>query len=103
MQVRTQHDGDAAVLALRGDLDLASAPSLSQALDEACTGGTPERVVVDLRAVRFMDSSGLQALIRAYRWAEERAIELVLVRGRPPVHRVFELTRTDRLFKISPA
>jgi anti-sigma B factor antagonist len=52
------------VIALRGDMDIASVESLDAALDQALATA-PARVTVDLRGVGFVDSSGLRFLLRA--------------------------------------
>jgi anti-anti-sigma factor len=51
------------VIAVRGDMDVASIEPLDAALEQALTGAPP-RVVVDLRGVGFVDSSGLRFLLR---------------------------------------
>ena len=50
------------VVTVRGELDIASAPALTDAFDELAAAGTPV-TAVDLRHVSFMDSSGLSALL----------------------------------------
>ncbi len=91
-------EGDTSVLALTGELDLASTPVLERELEAAeSTGAT--KILIDLAGVGFMDSTGLQALLRA----RERAmtvegVELSLRRGPHQVQRVFELTKTIDAF-----
>ena len=68
-----------AVLVLRGELDLATAPQLEQAVAERLDAGTD--VVVDLRELAFMDSTGLRVLVTAHaRKAADQRFEIV----RPP-------------------
>ena len=68
--------GAATVIAVRGDMDIASIESLDAALDQALAGAPP-CVTLDLRGVGFVDSSGLKFLLRANararneRWALE--------------------------------
>ncbi|MGZ4231636.1 MAG: STAS domain-containing protein [Solirubrobacteraceae bacterium] len=52
------------VIAVRGDMDVASIEALDAALEQALAGAPP-RVTVDLRGVGFVDSSGLRFLLRA--------------------------------------
>ena len=80
--VRTEQHGDAAVVVPTGELDLATAPALEDALGRAFDGGSG-RVVLDLRELEFIDSSGLRTLLTARRRAEE-AGRAVLARRRPP-------------------
>lgn len=86
-------------LALRGDMDMASAPDLEQAL-EAAIRDSVGAFVVDLTAVSFIDSSGLQVLLRtrALLGREDRALALVCPHGR--VRRVFELAGVSDVFAL---
>src|SRR5688572_4613841 len=81
-----------AVVALRGELDLAGAAALEQELARL-DAESPDAVVLDLRNVDFMDSSGLRVVAVASRSAEARGRRLALVRGSDQVMRVFEITR----------
>jgi anti-anti-sigma factor len=54
-----------------------------------------ERVVLDLRRLEFLDSSGLRSVALAQRRLAGAGRHLVLVRGRETVQRVFEITRMD--------
>ncbi len=85
--------------ALSGELDLSTLEQLETALD-GNLDGMPELVVVDLRELAFLDSSGLRALLALH--AGQRAVggRLVLVRGPRRVHRVLELTRADEELEI---
>lgn len=83
-----ERDG-ATVVAVSGEVDLQTAPRLSEAL-ESCGGGT---VVVDLSVVEFLDSSGLGALVTANRHVTEAGGTLRLVRPRPSVDKVLTISR----------
>jgi anti-sigma B factor antagonist len=80
------------VIALSGELDLAGAAALEQELARL-EGEPPTAIVLDLRDVSFMDSSGLRLIAVASRRAEERGARLALVPGGEQVMRVFEITR----------
>ena len=92
-----------AVVALDGELDLAGAVALEQELARL-EAEAPDAVVLDLREVAFMDSSGLRVIAVASRAAEARGRRLALVPGGEQVMRVFEITRMrERLdFVASP-
>lgn len=65
------------------------------------TGTARERVVLDLAAVRFIDSSGLGAIVSVLKFlAPERRLELATLT--PNVERVFRLTRMNEVFRILP-
>jgi len=78
-------------LTLEGELDLASVGELEQQL-QAAQADKPSRVVVDLRRLAFIDSSGLRAIIQANTNARAEGIDLVLRPGGDSIQRVFELT-----------
>src|SRR5690242_987027 len=67
----------AVVMALGGDLDLVAAPELEELLQASAVSGA--RVVVDLRALEFIDSSGLAVLSRAAAAAQSEGWELSIV------------------------
>lgn len=95
--IQDQHDGERHRLLLSGDLDMASAPALEAMLQELCAGGARE-LVLDLSELDFIDSTGLNAILRGKAVCEEHRCDLGLIPGRRRVQRVFELTRVlDRL------
>jgi anti-anti-sigma factor len=65
-------------LTLRGELDLATAPELEQLVNERLDAG--QDVVVDLRGLEFMDSSGIRVLVAAHARAARNGTRLYVVR-----------------------
>jgi anti-anti-sigma factor len=85
-------------VAPEGELDLATADDLRAELDHLFSAGFTH-VVLDLRQLSFLDSTGLRLILEARRDADARSIRLELVPGPSGVQRVFEITRTEaRLF-----
>ncbi len=100
LRIETTWDGEALTLALRGELDLASARTLKRHLEEAQAGGV-RRVVVDLCELEFLDSAGLHVLLDAHqRLRAHQRTGLFLRRGRRSIQRLFELTSTDSVFQF---
>jgi anti-sigma B factor antagonist len=85
---------------LSGELDLATVPQLRQVVDAHARHG--QTMVIDLRAVEFIDSMGLASLVRARHRALARGARLELVAPGPSVYAVFTLTRLDTLFEWGP-
>lgn len=83
-------DGEV-VLALGGELDLASVEDLERQIAAAQALG-PARLVLDLARLQFIDSSGLRTIIQADAHARAQGTDLVLRPGGESIQRVFELT-----------
>jgi anti-anti-sigma factor len=80
-----------------GTLDLATASVLEHELEELRAAGFRE-LIVDLRGLHFMDSTGLHLLLRWHTSARTDGFDLGVVPGAPAIQRVFELTGTlDRV------
>ena len=84
--------GDA-LIALSGELDLSGASALDEEIESLSRRAGIERVVLDLRGLEFLDSSGLRVVALAERRLSAGGRSLVLVRGNQNVQRVFEITR----------
>jgi anti-sigma B factor antagonist len=91
--------GEMAGIALRGEVELATAPRLTAALDDAIRS-TSGPFVVDLDAVDFLDSSGISCLVRARALLgrDDRALAVIC----PPgiARRALELTGIDELVAL---
>ena len=93
-KVEAHVDGATVHLVLEGELDLASVPTFEDELRRA-EADAPKTLVIDLAGLRFMDSSGLRALVMADERARKQSRRLAIVPGPPPVRRVFEITKLD--------
>jgi len=93
--ISVSHQGAMAIVTVRGEIDLVTAPLLQEAFE-----GLGSRVTVDLREVSFMDSSGLAVLIKQ----KERmnGDELRIVADSRPVLRLFEVSGLTELFEPTP-
>lgn len=92
LDVTTKANADGTVLVkMAGDLDLASADVLQQAL-LAIEKGKPSTLYLDLSGLGFMDSTGLRLILQASERAKKAHSRLVLVAGRESVQRVFRVT-----------
>lgn len=90
------------VLHLRGVLDLPEVGDLRPVLTEACALDGPD-LVVDLRELSFISSSGMGALVRAHKDLDQRGRHLV-IRGAPPrIRRAFAITHLDRVLQMEDA
>lgn len=90
VEVVARKDGGA-TLRLSGELDLSTIEQLERAVASS-VDGKPELVVLDLRKLVFLDSTGLRLMLQLDSRLAEVGGRLVLVEGPRRVHRVFELT-----------
>jgi anti-sigma B factor antagonist len=95
----TLRAGDA-LIALSGELDLSGAPALDVEIGRLAAADGVRRVVLDLRNLEFLDSSGLRSVALAHRRLAGAGRELVLVRGSETVQRVFAITRMDERLRF---
>jgi anti-sigma B factor antagonist len=90
--------GGRLVLVLSGDIDLQTAPRLTTRIVAAA--GRDETVVLDLSAVRFVDSPGLGSLIHCHLRLAESDAHLVLRSPRAHVRELFDLVQLCSLLTI---
>ena len=88
---------DELVVAVRGDLDLATAPRVRAQLEDALAA-RPHRLVVDLADCSFVDASSLTMLLEAHRRTARAGRELVLRGCSPRVLRLLSITGLGRVF-----
>jgi anti-sigma B factor antagonist len=89
--IDVQPQRDTVKVSPAGELDLATIEELQNELEKLIEAGFP-RIVVDLRRVEFLDSTGLHALLSANARANEEGWQLGIIPGRPGVQRIFEIT-----------
>jgi anti-anti-sigma factor len=97
--LNTDEQGDTVTVSLQGELDLASTRPLEEEL-ERVEHSRPRVIVLDLRSLTFLDSTGLRVITSADGRAREQGRRLVIVKGPAPVHRVFEITKLDEHLEL---
>ncbi|HEX2046955.1 MAG TPA: STAS domain-containing protein [Acidimicrobiales bacterium] len=85
-----------AVVAVNGELDMATAPELSQSL-AGVLDQHPRRLTLELGGLEFIDSTGLTLLVRTSKELKEHEGALELAHPTPPVRRVLEIVGLDGL------
>lgn len=88
------------VLALAGEIDIVSAPEIRARLAEIVNDNSNSAVVIDLSGVTFMDSSGVGALLSAYRPLKLQQRPLRVAQPQAIVARVLGLTNVERLIPV---
>jgi anti-sigma B factor antagonist len=94
-----QQDGRT-VIAVRGELDLATAPQLEEALMPCLHDGG--HAILDLRGLEFMDSTGVRVVVAAHLAAQEHGGRFSLVRTEPEgtIGRVLEISGLDGVLEL---
>jgi anti-sigma B factor antagonist len=94
--------GEMPVIAITGEVDLATAPLLRERLDAHLDGGASS-IIVDLRGTTFLDSTGLGVLVNVLKRCREAGGELHLVISEPRILKLFAITGLQETFPISPS
>ena len=94
-------DHDRQVIAVTGEIDLFTAPELKAAIADAIEEGRT-RLVVDLTATSFLDSTALGVLIGAIKRLRGRGGRLTIVNVDDNIAKTFEITGLDQIFTIKP-
>jgi anti-sigma B factor antagonist len=89
------------VLPLKGEIDLHVSPSVTASLNQMIEK-KPERLVVDLSEVTYIDSAGLAALIEGMQKVEGYGGKFLLAGLQETVCSIFEISRLDQVFQIFP-
>jgi anti-sigma B factor antagonist len=90
---------DCAVLQIRGEVDVYTAPQVRERVIQLLGGGV-RHVIADLREVEFLDSTGLGALVGSLKRLRERDGSLGLVIADGKITTVFRVTGLDRVFAL---
>ena len=97
-----RREGDAVVVVAAGDIDLHQSVEFQQSLAKV-VATAPGRIVINLAGVPYMDSSGLASLVKLLSQVRRTKIELKLCSLTERVRSMFEITRLDSVFDISPS
>lgn len=97
--VRDDADAGTTTLAAFGTLDVATVLVLRDAIGSAADAG-PQRLVVDLGGVDFMDSSGIGAVVRGLRHCQALGVAFALRCSSPQPLRLLRMTGLDRVVDV---
>jgi anti-anti-sigma factor len=99
--VRISSEGtETLVLAVSGEVDLATAPDLEEAVTAAVSTTGAQAVRIDLAQVSFMDSTGLRVLLSGRQAAEQRGLAFTVANPQPHLLKVMRVTGIDGLLGL---
>lgn len=88
------------VVRVEGELDLATAPGLIAEVDRLITMSSSPCIALDMAAVSFCDSSGINALVRLWKQVNAADGELLVLRPRPRLARLLTTTGVDQWVRV---
>jgi anti-sigma B factor antagonist len=100
VQISTRQSGNATIVDVQGDIDLYNSPEVRKVLLEALREKRAQRVVVNLKAVRYIDSSGVASLVEGLKVSRELGSRFILFGLSPAAREVLELSRLIRVFEV---
>lgn len=99
IEVKMRTVGGATILAPVGEIDLSCAPAFRTHIS-AAQAARPPKLIIDLAAVPYMDSSGVATLVEAMQNARRNGGKLILCALQDKVRSIFEIARLDMVFTI---
>jgi len=99
LDISTQDIDNAVIVRITGDVDLYSSPDVRKIILKL-TGKKQKNILVDLRHVNYMDSSGVATLVEGLQQVNKYKGKLILFGLDAAVKEVFELSRLDKIFDI---
>lgn len=88
-----------AIVSATGDIDMSSSVAFQQEVLKILNSN-PQRIVISLHGVNYMDSSGLASLVKLLSRSRKTGAKIVLAGLNPRVKSLFEITRLNGIFKI---
>src|SRR5687768_8847236 len=101
LEVSVTDRGEFAVVAVVGEMDLASAPRLRERLVDLSDEGR-RSIVIDLTRLDFVDSTGLGVLVGGLRRSRDMSGDLVLAGPPPGVLKMLAITGLGKVFTVCP-
>jgi anti-sigma B factor antagonist len=101
LSVTSRQEGDHTVISVRGEIDVYTAPSLRERLNELVASGH-YHLVVDMEGVDFLDSTGLGVLVGGLKRVRSHDGTLHLVHVQEKILKVFRITGLNKVFSIRP-
>jgi anti-sigma B factor antagonist len=99
LDLETSKKGDVAIISLRGEIDVYTAPRLRQALIDLVEGGSKD-IVVDMDKVDFLDSTGLGVLVGGLKRVKSNDGEMKLVVTQDRIMKIFDITGLAKVFPM---
>ena len=93
-------EGDAVIVSLRGEIDLQNSPELRTELLDLLVKHSPQRLVINLAQVPYMDSSAIAVLVELLQKVRKTGGKIFLTSLQPRVKGLLEIARLGSIFGI---
>lgn len=100
MQILARQSEGLVILDLSGDIDLAHSPAMRKALLGEIKEKRTRKVFLNLKNVRYIDSSGIASLVEGLKASRDQGSRMILYSLSPSVREVMELSRLQKIFEI---
>ncbi len=100
MKIEKKQAGEIHIFELAGELDFHTSPDLRSQL-QAVTDKPAHKVVINLKKVNYIDSSGLATFVEALQKTKRGSGRLVLAEMAAAVKSVFEIAKLDKVFVLA--
>ncbi|PYT50641.1 MAG: anti-sigma factor antagonist [Acidobacteria bacterium] len=100
MQIAARHLDKTTIFDVSGDIDLATSPELRKALLRELREARAPRVVLNLKQVRYIDSSGVASLVEGLKASRDVGSRFVLFGLNKTIREVLQLSKLLRIFEV---
>lgn len=100
LQAELEHYRNVLIVRLRGELDHHTADVVRFKMEEAISRGVSDHIILSLKELQFMDSSGLGVILGRYKQVKSRGGKMVVCDVNPSVHRLFEMSGLFKILEI---
>jgi len=101
MEINLERIQNTLIVKLAGEIDHHSAANIRTAVDNELTFSPIKNIVFDFGGVTFMDSSGIGMVIGRYKQAKARGGKILIVRAKPQVDKLLELSGIKKIIEIN--
>ena len=100
LSLAVDHRDEECIVTLDGELDVSTAPKLHEVLAAVVSQEAPDPIILDLAALRFVDSTGLSLLVSTNKRMKDLDRILILENAQPIVRRLLEVTGLMAVFRL---
>ena len=100
MQISTRQSGTSTIVDVVGDIDLYNSPEIRKVLLEHIRDKKVPRIIINLKEVRYIDSSGVASLVEGLKVSRNSSCRFMLYGLSPAAREVLELSRLIKVFEV---